>query len=215
MAKTSGTPAGPPARGELFVVSAPSGAGKTSLVNALAAADPALTISVSHTTRARRCGEEDGVHYHFVARERFDAMIAADAFLEHAKVFDHYYGTARATVEAELAHGRDVVLEIDWQGARQVRERVPGCVSVFVLPPSRESLLARLRGRAQDAAEVIERRMRDAVAEMSHYGEFDYLVVNDVFEQALAELAAIVRARRLGLDRQRARHAALIRSLLA
>ena len=215
MGKASKASAVGEARGELFVVSAPSGAGKTSLVKALAAAEPALCISVSHTTRPRREGERDGVDYHFVDKPTFQAMIADGAFLEHACVFDHHYGTSRATVDTALDAGQDVVLEIDWQGARQVRDKVPGCVSVFVLPPSRETLLARLRGRGRDPAEVIERRMHDAVAEMSHYDEFDYLVVNDDFQRALAELGEIVHARRLGCRRQAVRYRELIRSLLA
>ncbi len=207
----AGTPGGPPgpapatAEGTLFVVSAPSGAGKTSLVRALVERDPRVVISVSHTTRAPRPGERDGDHYHFVDAVTFERMCDAGAFLEHARVFDHAYGTARATVDAELAAGRDVILEIDWQGARQVRERLPGCVTVFVLPPSVALLRERLTGRAQDTPETIERRMRDAVAEIAHHGEYEYLIVNDDFQAALADLASVVGARRLcGPGRRRA-----------
>jgi guanylate kinase len=202
------------ANGDLFVVSAPSGAGKTSLVAALLRAEPGLRVSVSHTTRPRRSNESDGVNYHFVSAQAFDAMVDGDAFLEHARVFDHRYGTARTSVDAHLAAGEDVVLEIDWQGASQVRQRRPDCIGIFILPPSRESLAERLASRAQDSREVIARRMRDAVAEMSHYPEFDYLVINDDFQVALTDLRAIVRARRLHRARQAARHEKLIASLL-
>ena len=200
--------------GDLFVVSAPSGAGKTSLLAALLRSEPGLHLSVSHTTRPPRSSERDAVNYHFVSEETFAAMVEADAFLEHARVFDHHYGTARKSVEKYLAAGEDVVLEIDWQGASQIRARLPGCVGIFILPPSRESLGTRLADRAQDAAAVIARRMRDAVAEMSHYREFDYLVINDDFDTALADLRAIVRARRLRRERQTARYGELIASLL-
>lgn len=189
--------------GTLYIVSAPSGAGKTSLVNALVAALPALEISVSHTTRARRPSEIDGQHYHFLEAVEFERMVAANAFLEHASVFGNHYGTARAQVEAKLAAGVDVILEIDWQGARQVYNAMPDCVSVFVLPPSRAELERRLRDRNTDSDEVIARRMAQAVSEMSHYHEYDYLIVNDVFDQALADLKAVVRARRLRREAQR------------
>jgi guanylate kinase len=209
-----GTPA-TPGQGVLYVVSAPSGAGKTSLVQALSEGLDEVVVSVSHTTRAPRPGEVDGAHYYFVTPRRFEAMIGDDAFLEHARVFDHRYGTAREPVEAELRAGHDVILEIDWQGAEQVRGRAPDSVGVFVLPPSREALKRRLRARGQDADEVIARRMRDAVAQMSHHAEFDYLVVNDDFDTALEDLRAIVRAGRLGQARQGSRHAGLIATLLA
>lgn len=189
--------------GVLFVVSAPSGAGKTSLLRALIPADDRLRLSVSHTTRAPRPGEEDGVHYHFVDRVRFEGMVAEGAFLEHARVFDNLYGTAERSVRDQLETGHDVVLEIDWQGARQVRERFPEAVSVFIVPPSVAALRERLSGRGQDGPEVIERRMRDARSELSHFGEYDYLVVNDDFEQALADLRAIVGAERLRIPRQK------------
>jgi guanylate kinase len=189
-------------QGTLYVVSAPSGAGKTSLVKGLYARLDGLTVSVSHTTRARRPGETPGEDYFFVDHAEFKAMIGQGAFLEHAQVFDHYYGTAQATVEAALSEGRDVILEIDWQGARQVREMMPDCRSIFILPPSRHELQARLSGRGQDGPEVIERRMADAISEMSHYGEYDFLVINDDFETALAELCAIVTTHRLSTPHQ-------------
>jgi len=188
--------------GVLFVVSAPSGAGKTSLLRALLPTDGRLRLSVSHTTRPPRPGEQDGVHYHFVERARFEAMVAEGAFLEHAQVFDNLYGTAERSVRDQVAAGHDVVLEIDWQGARQVRARFPEAVTVFIAPPSVAALRERLSGRGQDGPEVIERRMRDARSELSHYGEYDYLVVNDLFEQALADLRAIVAAERLRRPRQ-------------
>ena len=201
--------------GTLFIFSAPSGAGKTSLVKALLEAMDGIEVSVSHTTRPPRPGEVDGVDYHFVDVPTFEKMVAEGAFLEHARVFDNYYGTARASVEARLRAGVDVILEIDWQGARLVREQFPDAVGVFILPPSREALEARLRGRGQDSDEVIARRMRDAVREMSHYGEFDYLVFNDDFDVALGELQAIVTCQRLATPRQAARHADLLARLLA
>ncbi|HTY50799.1 MAG TPA: guanylate kinase [Steroidobacteraceae bacterium] len=177
------------------MISAPSGAGKTSLVKALLDRDPGLTVSVSHTTRKPREHEVDGREYHFVSPGQFRESIERGEFLEYAQVFDNYYGTGRASVEKLLAAGRDVILEIDWQGARQVRERARGCASIFILPPSRQALAARLRDRRTDSAEVIARRLRDAVGDMSHYSEFDYVVVNDRFETALEELARIVAGR--------------------
>ena len=188
--------------GTLYIISAPSGAGKTSLVDALVRAVPDLRVSVSHTTRAMRPGEVDGVHYHFVDQERFAAMVAEGAFLEHARVFGNLYGTSRDQVLRSLEADIDVILEIDWQGARQVRRAMPDAVSVFVLPPSREELERRLRGRNQDSDEVIARRMQEAVNEMSHFDEYDYLIVNEVFEHALAYLHALVRARRLRREAQ-------------
>ena len=182
-----------PARGRLFVIAAPSGAGKTSLVRALMEREPALGVSVSFTTRPRRPNEVDGRDYHFVTRSAFDGMVAADAFLEHAQVFDNAYGTGRSQVEAALEAGRDLILEIDWQGARQVRERLPEAIDIFILPPSRAALEQRLRHRRTDSDEVIARRLADSVTEMSHWGEFRYVVVNDDFDRALAELVAIVR----------------------
>jgi len=181
-----------PGRGSLFIVSAPSGAGKTTLVNALVERLPRISLSVSHTTRPIRPGETDGVHYHFVDDEIFDSMVSRDAFLEHANVFGHRYGTALAPVEERLAAGEDVILEIDWQGARQARAAIPEAVRVFILPPSRETLLERLRARGKDSDEVIEGRMAAADEEMSHRDEFDHRVVNDDFEIALQELESIV-----------------------
>jgi guanylate kinase len=201
-------------QGTLFVVSAPSGAGKTSLVRELRASLDGFTVSVSHTTRAMRGGERHGQDYFFADHAEFERMIAEGAFLEYAKVFDHYYGTARATVEAALARGQDVLLEIDWQGARQVKALLPDCLSVFILPPSRATLETRLRGRGQDDEATIARRMRDAIAEMSHYDEYDYLIVNDHFETALAEMRAIVIAQRLRTERQARNVGALIARLL-
>lgn len=183
--------------GTLYVISAPSGAGKTSLVKALLGRDPGLHLSVSYTTRRPRPGEIDGLHYHFVAHERFQAMVAAGAFLEHAQVYGNWYGTAEATLRDELAAGRDLILEIDWQGAHQVRNRFPEAVGIFILPPDLATLEARLRGRGQDDAAVIAGRMAQARAEIVHHLDYDYLVINDDFEVALDDLAAIVRARRL------------------
>lgn len=202
-------------QGTLYIFAAPSGAGKTSLVKALVDSIDNIEVSVSHTTRAPRPGEIDGVNYHFIDTNKFQEMEAKGNFLEHAQVFDNFYGTARTNIEQRLAAGVDVILEIDWQGARQVREQFPECIGVFILPPSRESLEERLRNRGQDDDEVIARRMRDAVNEMSHYAEFDYLVVNDDFNTALAELAAIVTARRLRTENQASRHQPMLQALLA
>ena len=202
-------------KGTLYVISAPSGAGKTSLVRALVEQLDGVAASVSHTTRPMRPGEEDGVHYHFVDRECFLKMVEDGDFLEHAQVFDNFYGTSQSAVEAQLKAGQDVILEIDWQGAEQVRRLMPGCETVFILPPSREELERRLRGRGQDSDEIIARRMRDAEAEMSHYPEFEYLVINEVFDEALEELKAIFLANRQRLARQQAEHEDLLRALLA
>ncbi|MBV9620594.1 MAG: guanylate kinase [Gammaproteobacteria bacterium] len=179
-------------RGRLFVISAPSGAGKTSLVRALLAEEPSLRLSISHTTRARRPTETEDVEYHFVTPQQFAELIGSGAFLEHAHVFDHLYGTARDSVERWLQQGKDVVLEIDWQGAQQVRRAMPEAVSIFVLPPSRAALAARLAQRGTDAPAVIARRLRDAVDDMAHQSEFDYVVVNDDFDTALKDLRRIV-----------------------
>ena len=202
-------------RGTLYVLSAPSGAGKTSLLAALRGLRPEIAVSVSHTTRSPRPGEEDGVHYHFTNPETFLSMVEGHAFLEHARVFDHYYGTSRAEVEALLAEGRDVVLEIDWQGAQQVRRAAPECLSIFILPPSREALESRLRGRGQDGDEVIRRRLDGAMEETAHYGEFDYLVANRDFDRALADLEAVFIANRLRLRSQQERLRPLLDDLLA
>jgi len=178
--------------GQLYVISAPSGAGKTSLVKALLAARTQLVVSVSHTTRTPRAHEVAGRDYNFVSIAEFERLVADGAFLEHARVFDNYYGTGREQVGSRLAAGHSVLLEIDWQGARQVRQSVPGCVSIFILPPSRAVLEERLRARGTDSAAVIARRLADAAADMSHCLEFDYAVVNDGFEQAVAELLSII-----------------------
>ena len=200
--------------GRLYTVSAPSGAGKTSLVSALLRRDPRLLVSVSHTTRAMRPGEIDGVNYHFVTRKRFESMLADHDFLEHATVFGNLYGTSRSWVLETLNTGVDVVLEIDWQGARQVRESIAEALSIYILPPSLETLRSRLEMRRQDGEETIRQRMREAVGEMSHYDEANYLLVNNVFEHALADLEAIIRADRLRLAPQAMRLRELITELL-
>jgi guanylate kinase len=177
----------------LFVVSAPSGAGKTSLVKALCERLPEMKVSTSHTTRARRPNEQEGREYFFVSNREFDQMVAEDAFLEHARVFDNQYGTSKGQLRDKLGAGNDVILEIDWQGARQVRQALPGCRTIFILPPSLEALRQRLNNRRTDSPEVIERRLADAVSDMSHYSEFDYVVVNDDFDRAVGELESIIR----------------------
>jgi guanylate kinase len=201
--------------GSLFMVVAPSGAGKSTLVNALLEREGAISLSVSHTTRPPRPGETYGRHYYFVERAEFEREIAEGIFLEHAEVHGNLYGTSRTTVQELLAQGRDVLLEIDWQGAQQIRRSKPDCVSVFILPPSRAELERRLRGRGSDSAEVIERRLRNSRGEIAHAHEFDYILVNDVFDEALAGLQAIVRAVRLRSALQWQRHEALINELLA
>ena len=193
-----------PPRGRLFVIAAPSGAGKTSLVKALLERVPRLSLSVSHTTRKPRPNEVDGRDYHFVDAATFRRMIEAGEFLEHASVFDNLYGTGRRGVETALARGQDLVLEIDWQGARQVRERLPEAIDTFILPPSRAALAARLRGRGTDSPEVIARRLADSVTELSHWDEFRCVVVNDRFEQACADLESIVAAGGAAFGRGRA-----------
>lgn len=201
--------------GTLFIVAAPSGAGKTSLVKALIERDPAMALSVSYTSRPPRPGEVDGVHYHFVARDTFMAMAQAGEFFEYAEVHGDLKGTARRAVEPLLSAGRDVLLEIDWQGARLVRAQQAACQSIFILPPSRTELERRLRGRAQDSEAVIARRLANSREEIAHAEEFDYIVVNDVFANALADIEAIVRAQRQRQTPRRDRHAALIAELLA
>ena len=198
----------------LFIVAAPSGAGKTSLVRALLEQDQGIRMSVSSTTRPQRPGEQDGDHYHFVDAAEFLDGITQGEFLEHAQVFDNHYGTRRKHVRDLQAQGYDVLLEIDWQGAQQIRKRDKNAVSIFILPPSVNELRKRLQHRGQDAPEVIERRMRDAQNEMSHYGEFDYIIVNDDFDQALLELQAVITSHRLELKRQQIRHQQLIQQLL-
>jgi guanylate kinase len=201
--------------GLLLIVSAPSGAGKTSLVSALLERDFRLAVSVSHTTRKRRTKEHDGANYHFVDEQTFAALVADQAFLEHASVFGHRYGTSRAAVTREMASGRDVILEIDYQGARQIRANYPSARSIFILPPSQTALAARLTGRGQDDLDEIRQRLTMARQEMSHYDEFDYVVVNDEFNAALADLQAIVHAERLTLDHRAPRLAALLDDLLS
>ncbi|WP_211276998.1 guanylate kinase [Tamilnaduibacter salinus] len=200
-------------KGTLYVISAPSGAGKTSLVAAMLEQDPVLCVSVSHTTRAMRPGEQDGVNYHFTDRPTFESMIEAGDFLEHAQVFGNYYGTSQSWVEKTLAEGRDVILEIDWQGAEQVRHLIPDCVSIFILPPSPEALHERLTKRAQDDHEVIQRRLEEAADECRNALAFDYLVVNDDFDRALGDLLSVVCAQRLHISRQGPRQADLLSRL--
>ena len=178
--------------GQLYVIAAPSGAGKTTLVHKLMAENPALRFSISYTTRPQRSNEKDGEDYNFVDKDTFRAMVAGGDFLEHAQVFDHYYGTSRTHVEGMLHRGHSVILEIDWQGAQQVRSHLPACRSVFILPPSVAELKKRLKGRGTDSEDVIERRYRDAVEDLSHWHEFDYAVINDDLETASRELRAIV-----------------------
>ncbi|MDC9593594.1 guanylate kinase [Xenorhabdus sp. IM139775] len=204
-------------QGTLYIVSAPSGAGKSSLIQALLKTQPLYDtqVSVSHTTRQVRPGENHGEHYFFVTADEFQNMISNDEFLEYACVFGNYYGTSRKVIEDTLASGVDVFLDIDWQGAQQIRQKMPAARSIFILPPSKEELLRRLRGRGQDSEEVIAKRMAQAVAEMEHYNEYDYVIINDDFNTALADLQSIIRSERLRLDRQTQRHDALISKLLA
>ncbi len=179
----------------LIILSAPSGAGKSTLAKALRERMSNLAVSISHTTRTPRPGEQHGVHYYFVPVAEFERMVAAGAFVEHARVFDNAYGTSRAEIERLLNAGKDVILDIDWQGARNIKRAFPDAVSIFILPPSRDDLEARLRNRKQDSDEIIARRMRDATSEMSHYNEFDYVVVNDELEAAIADIGAILAGR--------------------
>lgn len=202
-------------RGRLYVISAPSGAGKTSLVKALLKSEPRLRLSISHTTRTRRPTEVEGREYHFVSKPQFEELVKRSEFLEHARVFDNNYGTSRAFVESQLAAGHDVLLEIDWQGARQVRRAMPECVSIFVLPPARQTLAERLARRATDTAEVIRRRLQDAAGDMSHHGEFDYVVVNDDFERAVADLKRIIEGQGEDLRSTRPELKPLLAELLA
>ncbi len=200
--------------GTLYIVSAPSGAGKTSLVKALIDSMAQVRVSVSHTTRAMRPGEIDGVNYHFTPRETFVSMLEQGDFLEHAEVFGNLYGTSHSWVKQTLAKGYDLILEIDWQGAQQVRKLVPDAKSVFILPPTHRDLRQRLHNRGQDAEDVIELRMQQAITEMSHYVEYDYIVINDDFKTALDDLSAIFRSNQLRLDTQQKRHTQLLCDLL-
>ncbi len=201
-------------QGNLFIVSAPSGAGKSSLVKALLENDPSIRLSISCTTRSPRPGEIDGVHYHFLDVAEFQARLGRGEFLESAEVYGNYYGTSQPWIEAEMAAGRDILLEIDWQGAAQVRRLMPAAESIFILPPSLDELRRRLEGRGTDSAEVVARRMAAAREDMSHAPSFDYLVVNDRFDDALADLLAITRARRLRMQAQLVRHASLLDGLM-
>jgi guanylate kinase len=202
------------ARGKLFVIAAPSGAGKTSLVRALMLRVPSLRFSISYTTRKPRPNEQHGRDYFFVDHAEFERMVTAGEFLEHARVFDNYYGTSKPQVESMLREGENVLLEIDWQGAQQIRRAMPECESIFILPPSRAALEQRLRGRQTDNDEVIARRLRDSIADMSHWNEFDYVVVNDDFERATAELETIVAGRGAALRRDRSELQTLLPQLL-
>ena len=202
-------------RGTLYIVAAPSGAGKSSIVNAVLARDPNIRLSISFTSRGPRPGERHAEHYNFVTADEFKGMIRAGDFFEYAEVHGDWKGTARQSVEPQLAAGHDVLLEIDWQGARQVRAKVPGAVSVFILPPSRQALESRMRTRGQDSEEVILQRLAAAREEMSHYGEFDYVIVNEHFDTAVDEMCAIFVASRLRREPQVARHSRLITALLA
>jgi len=201
-------------KGILYTVSAPSGAGKTSLVQALVESNPEVCVSVSHTTRPMRPSEQDGVNYHFIDRDQFESMLAESAFLEHAQVFNNLYGTSRHWVEETLNKGMDVILEIDWQGARQVREQLPDTVSLFILPPSLAALRQRLTGRGQDDPAVIESRMSEAISEISHYRDADYLIINDDFTTALAQFQALITSQHLRRDRQEQIHAEMLAELL-
>lgn len=203
------------ASGKLYTISAPSGAGKTSLVQALIDADDSICVSVSHTTRSIRPGEENGVNYHFCDHAQFKAMLAEDAFLEHAEVFGNFYGTSKQWVQDTLAQGTDVILEIDWQGAQQIAAIIPNTVSIFILPPSREALRERLTNRGQDDDAIIQGRMDEAVSEMSHYDQANYLVINDDFNVALDDLKAIFRSQRLDRASQQQQYGSLLEQLLS
>ncbi|WP_394193666.1 guanylate kinase [Pseudoalteromonas atlantica] len=201
-------------RGNLFILSAPSGAGKSSLINALLAKHSDMKVSVSHTTRSPRPGEDNGVHYHFVSVDEFKSLIDKNDFFEWAQVFDNYYGTSKQAIEEQLAAGIDVFLDIDWQGAQQMRKLVDDIETIFILPPSKEELETRLNNRGQDSAEVIAGRMAQAQSESSHYDEYDYVVINDDFDTALTQIETIVLAKRLSLKCQSVRHQSLITDLI-
>lgn len=204
-------------KGTLYIVSAPSGAGKSSLISAMLETNPtyAMKVSVSHTTRGMRPGEQDGVHYHFVEKEHFEALIEQGEFLEYAEVFGNYYGTSQVWIEDNLNKGIDVFLDIDWQGARQIREKMPLAKSLFILPPSNGELERRLNARGQDSESVIAKRMAEAKSEISHYSEYDYLIINDDFDTALMDFKAIIRAERLKQDKQAAKYRGMLDALLA
>ena len=202
-------------KGMLYVISAASGAGKTSLLSAMLQQVSGIEVSVSHTTRAPRNGEVDGVNYHFIDKDKFEAMVEAGDFFESASVFGNMYGTSRQHIQQQLQKGKDVVLEIDWQGARQIRQLMPDCKSIYILPPSIAALRERLTSRGQDDEAVINQRMREAVNEMSHYVEFEYLVINDDFDEARNNLTAIIMGQRMLIERQTQKHADLLVQLLA
>lgn len=204
-------------QGTLYIVSAPSGAGKSSLINALIEnnAKKNIKVSVSHTSRGARPGEENGIHYHFITKEEFESSIQQGIFLEYAEVFGNYYGTSKLWIEENLKQGIDIFLDIDWQGARQIREQMPNAKSIFILPPSKDELEKRLVSRAQDSEEVIAKRMQEARSEISHYDEFDFIIVNDDFVTALEDFKAILRSQRLHRNKQIVKHDALLKGLLA
>lgn len=203
------------ATGTLYIISAPSGAGKTTLVQALVESVPDAAVSVSHTTRKMREGEQDGVDYHFVSEQAFDEKVESGDFLEHARVFGNQYGTSRQQIQEQLLKGIDVILEIDWQGARQIRQLMTDCLTIFILPPSIATLRERLTSRAQDSEEIIQQRMDEAVSEMSHYAEFDYIVINDALDTAIEELRSIFICHRLNRDYQQQKHTELLAGLLS
>ena len=200
-------------QGNIFVVTAPSGAGKTTLVAALLAADQQIKLSVSYTTRAPREGEIDGINYHFVSREAFIAMLQRSEFLESAEVYGNFYGTSQLWIQQQLDAGNDILLEIDWQGAQQVRKLFPQAIGVFILPPSLQALEQRLRGRGTDSEESISKRIASAREEITHVDEFDFVIVNEVMDEAIKDLISLVRAPRLGIARQSAKYAALFSAL--
>ncbi len=202
------------AKGSLYIISAPSGCGKTSMVDALIVRTNDIVVSVSHTTRAKRPGEKDGVNYIFTDEATFQSMVTTHCFLEHANVFGHWYGTSKDWVEGELVAGRDVILEIDWQGARQVKWMLPESIGIFILPPSQAALLARLQSRGQDSPETIATRMEQAASEMSHYHEYEYLIINDDFDRSVRDLQSIIITERLKLKNQLIRQHALLEALL-
>ena len=201
-------------KGTLYIIAAPSGAGKTTLVTELVKTTRYITVSVSHTTRSKREGEIDGQHYQFTTIDAFQHMIGKGIFLEHAEVFGNFYGTSQMWVEEQLNQGIDVILEIDWQGGQQVRRLMPDAIGIFILPPSQKELHQRLTGRGQDDSDIIAHRMAKAVSEMSHYNEFDYLIINDDFDEALFDLKAVIRSQRLGLDFQKEYRKDLLSDLL-
>ena len=201
-------------KGSLYIISAPSGAGKTSLVSKLIEADSSIVVSISSTTREMRPGEKEGVNYHFLTIDAFNEKIAEGDFLEHAKVFDNYYGTSQSSVEHQLSTGKDVILEIDWQGAQQVRQLMTDVKTIFILPPSREELQRRLTGRGTDSVEIIQKRMDEAVSEMSHYAEFDFIVINNNFDIALKQLHSIFCSQRLLRSKQTEAHKSMLEALL-